>query len=386
MTGSTIGVDHGPVPSIPSPRVLWLIKGLGPGGAERLLLSLAKVHDRDAVRYAVAYVLPWKDHLVADIEATGVPTHLLSPVRGLADPAWPTRLRSLLARERYDVVHVHSPAVAAVARPLLRFARARPILVSTEHNVWSSFGRPTRWLNALTLPLDDRRLAVSDEVRDSLWPRWRRRTSVLLHGVPSAALGARRTERAAARAELGIGDGDVAIGIVANLRTSKDYPTLLAAAAEAVRASHHLVFVAVGQGPLEQSLRDDARRRGLGSRFRFIGYHPDPPRVLAACDLFTLSSRHEGLPIALLEALALGLPAVVTSVGGIPAVVRDGDEGLLVAPGRPELLAAAYLRLAADEPERRRMAAAATERAAAFDIAVTARRLETLYRDLRAPG
>lgn len=365
-------------------RVLWLIKGLGPGGAERLLLSVAQAHDPLRVRYAVAYLLPWKNHLVAEIEAAGVSTHLLSSVRGLVDPVWPLRLRKLIVRGNYDVVHVHSPAVGAMARPIVRMRRRRPRLASTEHNLWSSFGRPTRWLNAATLPLDDLRLAVSEEVRASLWPGWRRRTSVLVHGVPVVTLAARRPERGAARAELGIGERELAIGIVANLRASKDYPTLLAAAAEAIKANEQLLFVAVGQGPLDTTLRAEAERKGLGSRFRFLGYHADPPRVLAACDLFTLSSRHEGLPIALLEALALGLPVVATTVGGIPTVIRHGEEGVLVPPGRPDLLSSAYLELARDEPKRRQMGLAAADRAMAFDITVAARRLEELYQDLRA--
>ena len=96
-------------------RVLSLIKGLGPGGAERLLVEQAAAGDRDRFQHEVAYVLDWKQHLVPELEALGVPTHCLG-VNDERDPRWATRLAGLLRRERYDIVHAHSPVVATVAR------------------------------------------------------------------------------------------------------------------------------------------------------------------------------------------------------------------------------------------------------------------------------
>jgi glycosyltransferase involved in cell wall biosynthesis len=115
-----------------------------------------------------------------------------------------------------------------------------------------------------------------------------------------------------------------------------------------------------------------------------LGYHSDPAAVLAGSDVFTLSSRHEGLPISLLEAMALGLPPVVTAVGANAAavkdkVVTDGVNGVVVDPGRPDLLATAYVRLARDAELRKRLGNASAERAADFDIARTARIVEARY-------
>jgi glycosyltransferase involved in cell wall biosynthesis len=363
-------------------RVLHVVKGLGPGGAERLLVSVAAVADPTAVHHEVAYVLDRKQHLVPELEALGVPTHLLAGPRGMADPRWPGRLRAL--GRTADVVHLHSPAVAAVARPVLRTLRPAPVLVSTEHNVWSSHSPLTRAGNALTLPLDRVRWAVSAEVVASAWPSWRGKTEVLVHGVPLATLQARRGERDSARAAQGWTDEDVAVVVVANLRANKDYPTLFAAAAEALRSERRLRFVAIGQGPLEEELRRSLAGYGLGDRFVLLGYHDDPAAVVVGADVFTLSSRHEGLPISLLEAMALGVPPVVTAVGGNVEVVTDGVDGLLVPAGAPGALAAAYIRLAGDGAERARLAAGAAARAEAFDIARTARVLEARYRSLVA--
>lgn len=361
-------------------RVLHVVKGLGPGGAERLLVSVATVADAAAVRYEVAYLLGWKQHLVAELEALGVPTHLLAGSRGMADPRWPGRLRTL--GRQVDVVHLHSPAVAAVARPALRAMRGAPVVVSTEHNLWTSHTPLTRAANALTLPLDRVRWAVSAEVVASEWPAWRAKTEVLVHGVPLQALQARRGERARARAAHGWAADDVVVAVVANLRTNKDYPTLFAAAARAIAAEPHLRFVSIGQGPLEDQLRLALAGHGLGDRFVMLGYHEDPPGVVVGADVFTLSSRHEGLPIALLEAMALGIPPVVTAVGGNAEVVTDEVDGRLVPPGDAQALAAAYVELARDPGARARLGAGAATRASAFDIARTARILEARYRSL----
>lgn len=361
-------------------KVLHLVKGLGPGGAERLLVSLTRAWGEEP-QAEVGYVLPGKDHLVGELETGGVVTHLLAGHRGLGDPRWPVRLRTLVRDRRYDVVHLHSPAMASVARPVLRTVRPRPKIVSTEHNQWQSYSLMTRFANALTLPLDDERLAVSDEVKASMWRPWRRRAVVLVHGVPVEALARRRLERVDARAELGLGPADVAVVTIANFREKKDYPTLLRAARRAHDEEPTLRFLAIGQGPLEAALQLERDRlcHDEGS-FRFLGYRPDPARVLAAADAFTLTSRHEGLPVALLEALALGLPVVVSAVGGIPEVVTEGVEGRVLPAGDVQGFAAAYVGLARNHEQRAAFARAASARGAAFDIRRAAARLEAIYR------
>ncbi len=119
--------------------------------------------------------------------------------------------------------------------------------------------------------------------------------------------------------------------------------------------------------------------QGLGDRFLLLGYRPDALRVMSGFDVFTLASTHEGLPVALMEAFALGLPVVATAVGGIPQAVTPGVEGLLVPSGDEEALAAALLELATDTDKRLAMGQAAAQRASAFSAARATRELESRY-------
>lgn len=364
-------------------RVLWLIKGLGPGGAERLLVDHAARADGAGVSYEVAYLLAHKHHLVAPLAERGVPVRCLGTAGRRLPLAWAWRLRRLLAAGRFDVLHAHSPYPAAVARlaVLTLPRRSRPVLVSTEHNVWPRHARLTRLANRLTFRLDGAHIAVSEEVRASVSPRLRDRVEVVVHGIDVEGVQRQRAHRAGVRRELGVGDGDVLVGTVANLRRSKGYPDLLEAAlALSGETGLRLAFVAVGQGPLEARLRERCRTLGLDqSSFRFLGYREDAVRVAAGFDLFVLASIHEGLPIAMLEAMALGVPVVATRVGGIPEVVTDGVEGLLVPPARPDLLAEAIRTLAADAGRRAAMGAAAAERGSRFDIGPAVRTIEAVY-------
>jgi glycosyltransferase involved in cell wall biosynthesis len=130
---------------------------------------------------------------------------------------------------------------------------------------------------------------------------------------------------------------------------------------------------------METEILAEYERVGLGQRFRLLGYRPDAVRILAGCDVFILASHYEGFPVALMEALALGRPVVVTAVGGIPDAVTDGREGFLVSPGHPDELADAVLRLAKDENLRAQMGDAAYQRGTEFDIRRAVRRIEMVY-------
>jgi len=359
-------------------KVLWLVKGLGAGGAERLLVSLARVADHQRFDYSVAYLLPHKVAFRKAIEATGVPVHCLGvPGR---DIGWPLRLRSFLKDGQFDVVHSHSPVMAGVSRIVARtLLGPRPVLVSTEHNSWGSYLLPTRLLNAALHGLDDHRFAVSSQARDSVWRPLRKSVEVLVHGVVLEDYIGVRRKRQAERRRLGLADDEIVVTTVANLRREKGYPELLLASRTVLDREPRSIFLAAGQGALESLLHTEHARLRLRDRFRFLGQVDDVPALLAASDVFVLPSRFEGTPIAIMEALCVGLPVVGTTVGGIPDEVTDGVEGLLVPPRQPVALANALLRVIRDPALRDRLATAAATRGADFDIRNVISRMQSCY-------
>ena len=358
-----------------SVRVLWLAKGLGRGGAEMLLLSLARAMDRSRIEIEVAYRLPQKTALVEPLEAAGVRTHCL----GAGGAHWTVRLRQLLAEQRYDVVHSHAPLVGAAARAM---APRGTVLLHTEHNTWDRYHPATRWVNGATMGRNARVWAVSDEVARTIRVpiSWRPTpVEVMLHGVDLETVRRGEAARRVARARLGVGDRELVFGTVGNLAAKKDQGTMLRAFAELHWSMPQSRLVVIGTGPREAELKGLAAGLGLERAVHFLGMRDDVPELLPGFDIFVLSSIHEGLSIALVEALAAGVPVVATRVGGIPELITHGQYGLLVPPHDARALAAAMSGLAHDERARAEFAAAGPVRAADFGIQAAADRLASHY-------
>jgi glycosyltransferase involved in cell wall biosynthesis len=367
-------------------RVLWLTKGLGLGGAERLLALTAAKLDAQRFDVEVAYVLPWKDALVPELEQH-ITVRCLDG-RSTLDPRWMLQLRRLLRERRFDIVHTHSPVPAAAARLL---AGASTPLVHTEHNVWDRYRWPTYAVNAATYGRNDAVFAVSDGVAASIRrPRWTTSTypavETLLHGVDPMNVPRGVRARAAARTSLGIAASTPVIGTVANFTPKKDHDGLFEALEFIRRTVPDVVHVLIGSGPLEADLRASVEQRGLHDHVRFLGSRDDVPDLLPAFDVFVLGSLYEGLPIAMLEAMAAEVACVVTSVGGIPEVIEDRVEGWLVPAAEPAALAEAVTSVLGDAGLRATMAAAGRDRVeTAFSIDRAVRRTEALYSALLAP-
>ena len=364
------------------PGVLIVIKGLGRGGAEQLLLSGVPYLDTASYRYQFAYLLPWKDSLVPELTGAGFAVHCLEGARG---PGWAGRLRALVRREGIGLVHVHSPVAAAGVRAV---AGRRTRVVYTEHNLWDRYHPATWAANLATFPRNDHVFAVSETVRQSIrYPGPLRLLPMppletLHHGLDPAALPV--PGRDGVRAELGIPEDAPVVGSVANFKAAKDHATLLRAAAQVRQAIPSVRFVLVGQGPLEAETRRLAGQLGLDQTVVFAGFRTDATRLMAGFDAFALSSTYEGLPIALIEAMAVGCPAVVTAVGGTTEVVADGVHGFLVPPRDPAALAAGLTRLLGDRALRDGLGQAAAARAQDFDIRTAVRRMEQVYARLLA--
>ena len=362
------------------PRVLHLIKCLDRGGAERLVAAMATSADESRFQYEVAFVRSSMRGLVGEIERSGVVVHDLG-ARSDFDLTWAARLRRLLRQQHYEVLHAHLPYAAGIGRLVAHSLPRgrRPLIVYTEHSFWPRNQIATRVLSRLTSPLDDVIIAVSQSTRSALPRRVRRRTRVVRHGIETQRTAAEASRSGKVRTRLGVPPDHTLVLAVANLRPQKGYATLLAAARQLVVAGVPVTFLAAGHGPLEGELVRERDRLGLGERFRFLGQRDDVPALLAASDIFVLSSDWECMPVAVMEAFVLGTPVVATSVGELPHLIDHGHNGLLVPPGQPTELAEALHRLVRDAGLRRRLASAAARTGEQFDVRRARQDVEDLY-------
>ena len=219
------------------PTVLVLIKGLGIGGAERLIADGAGFWDRDAYDYRVAYVIPWKDQLVTELEAMDVPVRCLGTEKGMGVTLL-FRIRQLMNEWNVDLVHAHSPSVAAVAR----LAKGSRPMVYTEHNVVDSYRLPSQLANRITYRRNRSIIAVSDAVGDSFTSYPGPAVHVIPNGVSARF---RPAEAAAAREELGVGTTDPLIVHVGNIRPHKGHSNLVLAVGLLLK-THPKIVVASG--------------------------------------------------------------------------------------------------------------------------------------------
>jgi glycosyltransferase involved in cell wall biosynthesis len=339
--------------------------------------------------YEVAYILEGADALAGSIAAGGTPVHSLGSTGNL-DLRWMVHFRRLLVDRSYDIVHFHLPYTAALGRLVVATLPRgrRPVTVYTEHSLWNKVAVLVKLLNRATVRGDRALVAVSQAAYDSLPRALRSRARVVVHGVDlsrSEALVARRQEvRREVRAELGVPTGEVLIVAVANLRSEKGYDVLLEAASLVVGRGLPVRFVAAGQGVQEAELVARRDQLALGPRFRFLGHRQDALRLLAAADIFVLPSHQEGLPVALMEAASVGAAIVATEVGGVPQMVTDGVNGLVVPAGNPTRLADALQRLMAEPDLRSRLGAQAMADSTRYDIARASEEIEDIYRTLLA--
>ena len=320
-------------------RVFHLIKSLGRGGAETLLVETLRAGDRSRFEYRYGYFLPWKDALVSSLQAEGADVVCFGARSNLTILLAARRVAGHLRRCRADVLHCHLPIAGVVGRVAGKLAGV-PVVYS-EHNKMERYHPFTRRLNLSTWGWQDRVIAVSSDVAESVRAHARSdvRVEVVLNGVDVHRFDRCRVDAAALRRELGIPLGAPVVGTVAVFRTQKRLDQWLEAARALLEVYPDARFLLVGDGPLRAELSARADSLGLNGAVHWAGLQSDVRPYLAAMDVYLMSSAVEGLPIALLEAMAMRCVVVATSVGGIPEVVVDGRNGFLVPAGRPDVFA-----------------------------------------------
>ena len=343
-------------------KVLHLISSGGMYGAEAVILNLSRIlneagHSSEVASFSNSANPNLQLHERALQE--GLQSHLI-PCSGQVDRAALKAVRELVARSGADVVHAHGFKADVYAYLALR--RTNTPLVSTCHTWYD-----TDWLVTLYGRIDRvvlrrfaRVVAVSDDVRRQLLAAGVReeRIRMVRNGIDLRPF---ENVAPALRVEMAAGDTPI-VGLIGRLAQSKGVDLYLEAAARVLSSGAKALFIVVGEGPDHATLERKIDELKLCGQATMLGRRDDMPAVYASLNIMVSASRQEGLPMAILEGMASGLPLVATAVGEVPTVVEDGRTGLLVPSEDVDALAAAIGQLLHDPAERARMGTAARQR------------------------
>ena len=367
--------------SVGAQTVLFIASRGDIAGGEKYLLSVLRHLDR--ARYMPIVVLPGEGAFKTELDAVGVESLVLPANYTWLQPPqeWypflqsvPTRVRALagLIRQRgVALVHTNSNQIieGALAARLcgVHHVYLAHIEFQSDLPIFERFALAQPSFAALMAELSSRVIAVSNQVADSLRPNVRAEQLQVIHNGLELDAFDRAVARKgdAFRRELGLAPGAVLVTAVGRVHPDKGFDLLIEAAAQLAAKVPQAHFAIVGGTDSEAYLGTLQQRigaLGLGNRVHLVPFRKDVPDLLAQSDIFVLSSRREGHPFVLLEAMACGCPVVATRCGGVEETVVEGETGFTVPLGDVQALAAVLAALATDGDLRRRFGEAGFRR------------------------
>jgi len=280
------------------------------------------------------------------------------PMHGDLDLGLIWRLGRIVRQERPDIVHLHSRRGADLLGGVVaRLAGVKTVLSRRVDNPEPAF--VARWKYRLY----DRVITISEGIRQVLLAEGvDPRRLVCVRSAVSADAYSRQCDRSWFRQCFGLAGSETVLAVIAQLIPRKGHRYLLQVLPALFREFPAVRVIFFGQGPLEEQLRRQVSEAGLDDRVTFAGFRSDLPRILPCLDLLVHPALMEGLGISLLQAAGAGVPIVAVNAGGMPEVVHDGVNGLLVPPGDSAALVAAIRRLLSDRPLMQRMGQAGMQR------------------------
>ncbi len=374
--------------------IAYILTPIEFGGAERVSLTFLKNVDRYRFRITVAaLVRPWEQDslLLRHCVAEGYPvTRVPVARRPRAEGGDPLRLLrcfrqiyGFLRDRGFDAVHSHGYFADIMSVPAARLLGIPHL--ATCHGFISNDSslRCYNRLDRFLLRFSTRVIAVSAGIRNELIRAGidEQRISLIRNAVAwNPAPDPDRSRREAGRQAFGFSPRDVVLGYTGRLSPEKGLVHLIDACGLLKRAGVPVRLLLVGEGPQREALQQRAASEGLEQEVVFAGFLPDIERVLRAMDVFVLPSLTEGTPLALLEAMAAGLPSVAAAVGGVPDVIEHGRNGLLVRPGSADEIVHAVTRLLRDRLLLERLSREARETITReYDVTVWTGRVEREY-------
>jgi len=370
-------------------RVLEVLASGAVGGGSTHLRGLATGLDPE--RFDLLVVCSDDGPLAADLEQAGLRVERV-PMTRTVNPGAMVRLAGLMRRHPSQIVHYHGTRAGLAAAPAAALMGVPGLY--TVHG-WSFHSRGSRLqedaarsIEQVIARMSRRVICVSHADRHtglSAGILQGPASAVIPNGIDPERFSPQPQVRAHMRQELGVRPEEALFGLFGRLTRQKGQRTFLLAARRVLDRFGHARFVLVGDGEDRPMLEALKAELGLGDRVIFTGFRPDVPELLNALDAFVLPSLWEGLPIALLEAMAVGVPVIASSVDGSAEVIQPGTSGLLVPAQDVASLVAAMDALLETPALAERLAKAGLERVRHhYTLAAMVRSTERMYRDLMA--
>ncbi|MEO6053819.1 MAG: glycosyltransferase [Chthoniobacterales bacterium] len=364
-------------------RVLHVVDSLDLGGAQTVILQIAQHLDRERFSMEVA-TMHGRGFFTDKLEKEGIRVHCLA--RSKYVPFYIPNFIRLITTQKFDVFHFHLFGANWIAKPLAALMGNRALIAHDHCNDNYRSAQPLHiWLDRLTNLASAKILAVSDSTARFLTEIEKidpAKVLYLKNGIDTVRFQPAGEEiRKINRQKLGLPQDAVVVGGVGRFHPQKNFSLFLEIAA-LMRNQPHVFFALAGTGPEEEALRQKAADLGLGERLVFTGLISDMPALYSALDVLLLTSRYEGMPMTILEAMASGIPAVGSNLDGVKEIITDGRNGFLAESGNTTEFAEKLTVLTANPDIRRAMGAAARSHILShYNISGMVSSLETLYKE-----
>ena len=375
-------------------KIAYVVTPVEFGGAERVSLNFLQNVDRNKFQiHPIIFFRPWeadsiflKELKKENFSVYKIPVSLRASLKE-RDRFWLVRcfkmMFLILYKKRFDLIHTHGYFADIITIPVAKVLRI-PV-ISTCHGFIEDGWKLKRSyrIDRMMLRYADRIIAVSQGIKYDLLKAGLResRVNVVLNAVqtdtdPKKFIHDRDTRRHA----LGVGERDFVLGYIGRLSKEKGIPYLLDAAEILFQRDIPIKVLMIGDGPAKEGSELIVRQKNREDKVFFAGFQRDVKEWIPAMDVFVLPSLTEGTPMALLEAMACRIPIVASSVGGVPQIIDSGKSGILVAPGKPEDLAAGVMEFYDNNSLREAFAEAAYRKVRSFfDIKEWTKTIESKY-------
>jgi len=335
-------------------NVIHLVEELTIGGLEKILTTI--VLNLDKKKYNVSVWCLREGGFFADkLVKEGIDVKILH-ISTSRNPLSIYKLYRFLKSHKFDIIHTHAYSAGTIGR-MSAFLAGVPVIISHNHSVYDYYGKFYNLVEWFLSLITDRVICISEVVNGfaNKTQRINSKKLITIHNGIDDVCDLTEKSSSDLKKELGIPINHPVICTISHMEEHKGLKYLLEAASLLLQSKNDVSFLLVGEGVLKKELKILCADLKIEKNVIFAGEQSDISEILSLSDIFVLPSLREGLPLTILEAMACGKPVIATNVGGIPEIVKDGENGILVYPKDPETLYMAMNELLGDREKREKM-------------------------------